>query len=84
MIVALPVGIFVGVVPRVIRGRTVAVINTATAAPTAGCIFTLTFWLVRLGVFVGPIRWGLVSVEFFTGGHHVSEVVVHNHVSNIP
>tara|TARA_Y100001938_G_scaffold149163_1_gene235091 strand:- start:1265 stop:1474 length:210 start_codon:yes stop_codon:yes gene_type:complete len=68
----------VGVVPR-ISGVGVGhlVVGWATA-PTARGVLALAFGLVRLGIFVGPICWGLVGVEFLAGGHHVSEVVVHH------
>ena len=72
----LPVRVFVGVVPCV-SSVTVGyfVVGRATA-PTARRILALALGLVRL-YHLAKLNLG-VGVEFFAGGPHVSEVVVHH------
>ena len=75
----LPVWILVGVVPCV-RSVAVGYLVVGRAAATAArCILTLALGLVGL-YHLAKLSLG-IGIEFFAGGHHISEVVVHHGIN---
>jgi len=88
----LPIGVLVGIMPRIVCGRAVAILYAVTTAPTAGRVFAgatprptlsslkaLGLWLGLLRL-IGPSRWPHVLGEgFLARDASVSVVVVVHH-----